>query len=113
MLSIIPINATPNSRFASKIYVDGQNMLLNFELRYNELAGYWTLNISNDKKEPLVYNLPLVPAQNLLEQYEHLQIGRAYLVPAQTATEEWPSRYTLGTEWYLVWGDTDGGDING
>lgn len=113
MLSIVPLTPTPNCKFSSKIYIDGNNTVLNFELRYNELAGYWTLNISNDKKEPLVFNLPVIPAQNVLEQYEHLQIGRAYVLPAQTVAEEWPGRYTLGSEWYLVWGDTDGRDVNG
>lgn len=110
MLSIIPITATPNHKFSSKIPVDGKNIILGFELQYNELAGYWIITIHNERGEPLIAGIPAVPAQNILEQYDYLEIGRAYIVPAQTLKEQWPSRYTLGAQWYLVWGDTDGGD---
>lgn len=112
MFSIIPIAATPNYTFSSKVPVDGQNIVLGFELRYNELAGYWIVTIRNERSD-LIAGLPVLPAQNILEQYEYLQIGSAYIVPAQTVAEQWPSRYTLGAQWYLVWGDTDGRDIYG
>lgn len=113
MLSIIPITAIPNRKFSSKIPVDGANLVLQFELQYNELASYWTVTISSDNGQALVSSLPVVPAQNILEQYAYIGIGSAYIVRAQTVKEQWPSRYTLGASWYLVWGDTDGGDVGG
>lgn len=113
MLSIIPITATPNYTFSSKIPVDGQNIVLGFELQYNELAGYWVVTISDEKGNALVAGQPILPSQNILEQYEYLQIGSMYIVPTQTVEEQWPSRHTLGMQWYLVWGDTDGSDVVG
>ncbi len=112
MLSIVPISAIPNYKFSSKIPVDNQNITLQFECQYNELAGYWIVNVLQTGKY-LIAGLPVLPAQNILEQYAYLGIGSAYIVPAQTIKEQWPSRYTLGSSWYLVWGDTDGGDLIG
>lgn len=109
MLSIVPITAMPNYTFSSKIPVDGQNIVLGFELQYNELAGYWIVTIRDEHGNDLIAGMPVMPAQNILEQYGYLQIGSAYIVPVQTVVEQWPSRYTLGAQWYLIWGDTDGG----
>jgi len=113
MLSIVPVTATPNHRFSSKIYVDGKNIVLQFDLQYNEIAGYWLVTIANDRGCALIRCQPVLPVQNILEQYAYMGIGSAYIVPAQTVKEQWPSRYTLGANWYLLWGDTDGGDLNG
>lgn len=109
MLSIVPIQAIPNYKFTSKIPVDGQNLILQFELQYNELQGYWLVNISNYNGKSLISCLPLLPAENILEQHRYLNIGSAYIVPVQTTNEQWPTRYTLGTEWHLIWDDTDRG----
>lgn len=87
-------------------------MVLGFDLQYNELAGYWIAAISDDKGNVLISGQPVLPAQNILEQYEYLQIGSAYILPSQTVSEQWPSRYSLGSNWYLAWGDTNGGDAN-
>lgn len=113
MLSIVPITATPGRRFSCKIPVDGQSAVLQFSLQYNELAGYWLVDIASAGGKPLVSCLPALPAENILEQYAYLEIGRAYIVPAQTVKEQWPSRGSFGSDWYLVWGDTDGGDTGG
>lgn len=113
MLSIVPIKAIPNYKFSSKIAIDGKNITLGFELQYNELAGYWIVSISDIVGKYLIAGIAVVPAQNILEQYEYLNIGSAYIMPAQTVKEQWPARYTLVNEWYLVWGDTNGSDLNG
>lgn len=106
MISIIPITATPNRKFSSKIPVDGKNTVLQFETQYNELAGYWMVTISDSRGKNLISCHPVIPAQNILEQYAYLEIGSAYIVPAQTVKEQWPSENTLATNWYLVWSDT-------
>ncbi|MDU4960205.1 MAG: hypothetical protein E6X17_06040 [Sporomusaceae bacterium] len=113
MLSIVSIQPVQNYTFSSKIQVDGQSLTLQFELQYNELAGYWLATVRDASGNDLITSLPVIPAQNLLEQYAYLGIGSAYIVPAQTVREQWPSLETLGSDWYLVWGDTDGGDVDG
>ena len=108
MISIIPITQIPNRKFSCKILVDNQNLVLQFMLQYNELADYWLVDISDDKGNPLISCLPVIPAQNILEQFSYMGIGSAAIVPATTIAEEWPSQSTLGVDWYLVWGDTVG-----
>ena len=77
MYSIVPIQNIPNNRFSSKIPVDGQNLTLIFYVTYNELAKYWLMDISNADGTMLISGLPVVPAQNILEQYQYMQIGSA------------------------------------
>ena len=108
MWSIIPITSANNRKFSTKVPIDKTNKVLQFETQYNELAGYWLVTISDSSGNNLISCLPVVPAQNILEQYAYLGIGSAYIVPAQTAKEQWPSVDTLGSDWLLVWGDTDG-----
>lgn len=108
MQSIIPITSTPNHKISSKILIDGKNTVLTFETKYNEIAGYWLVTISDGAGTNLISCLPVVPAQNILEQYSYLKIGSAYIVAAQTVREQWPSERTLGSNWYLIWDDTEG-----
>lgn len=110
MLSIIPIMAIPNYKFSSKIFVDKSNKTLSFEINYNELARYWVITIGDSTGKIIIASQPIIPAQNILEQYSYLEIGSAYIIPAQTLKEQWPSRETLGTDWCLIWGDTKGDD---
>lgn len=113
MVSIIPVQAIPNHKFSSRILVDNQNLTLQFELQYNDIANYWLVNINDHNGRALISCLPVIPAQNILEQYAHLQIGSAYIVPVQTIKEQWPTQHTLDSEWYLLWSDTVAGEKNG
>lgn len=107
MLSIIPINPIPNQTFSCKIPIDNKNITLTFLVTYNEIAKYWVISISSNDAM-LIRNLPIMPAQNLLEQFIYMQIGSAYIVPKHTVNEQYPTYETLNTDWYLVWSDTNG-----
>lgn len=113
MLSVIPLQAVPNKTFNITGYIDGGNITLQVTLTYNELEECWIMDLADDEGTPILNNTPLLPAQNILEQYAYLGIGAMYLVPKQTVQEEWPSYTTLLSSWYLIWGDTDGSDWNG
>ena len=77
--------------------------------RYNELAQYWLVDIY--KNDAMVYaGLPLVPGQNILEQVGYLGIGSAWIAPRSRVMEQWPSAATLTSDWYVIWGDSNGGD---
>ena len=106
MFSIVPMQALPNHSFGCVVPIDGGNTSLRFRLMYNELAGYWVVNISRNG-ETLLAGLPMVPAQDILEQFKYLEIGSAWIVPRSRVAEEWPSYGTLSSDWYVVWGDTD------
>lgn len=108
MYSAIPLVAVPNYSFSSTIPVDGANITLLFHITYNELAKYWLIDISDDEGNMLISAMPLVPAQNILEQYAYMGIGSAYLLPRAQVKEQWPSVDTLTSDWYLIWSDTNG-----
>ena len=108
MFVIVPMQAIPNHSFSAVVPIDGGNVNLRFRLMYNELANYWIADISKDDAVVLA-GLPLVPAQNILEQFGYLGIGSAYIIPRSEAQEQWPSLGTLSADWYVVWGDTNAG----
>jgi len=107
MYSAIPLVAVPNYSFSSTIPVDGANITLLFRITYNELAKYWLIDISDDEGNMLISALPLVPAQNILEQFAYMGIGSAYVLPRTQVKEQWPSAETLTADWYLIWSDTN------
>lgn len=107
MKSIIPITNRPNNTFSCKIPIDSKNITLTFTTHFNEVAGYWSVSITNSDGRELIHNLPILPSQNILSQLAYMGIGSAYIVKGDDLTgEEWPGEESLGTRWYLVWSDT-------
>lgn len=106
MYSIIPITAKPRNTFSCKIPVNSKNITLVFSTRYNEIAGYWNVSVSDGNGTELIHNLPMLPGQNILEQYSYLEIGAACVIPAHKMDDEWPNAGNLGADWLLVWSDT-------
>ncbi len=109
MTSIVPMQAIPNHSFSSVIPLDEGNIKLRFTMQYNEVAKFWFVDISKDSK-PLIAGMPLIPAQDLLEQYQYMGIGHAYLIPRSEITKQFPDITTINTEWYVVWSDNDAGN---
>lgn len=106
MLSIIPMQAVPNHTFSAVIPFDDKNIGLRFTMQFNEVAGFWFVDISQDDKM-LLSGYPLIPAQDLLEQFQYLGIGHAYIVPKTQISNQFPDYDTLSTEWAVVWGDDE------
>lgn len=111
---IIPLTPAPNQTFRCTIPVDGENLPLQFGLRYNQQAKYWTMSVTHGNTGKLLLDsIPIItgeyPAANLLEQYSYLKIGSAVVVPVgpETSNPE-PDDETLGSSFALVWGDTIG-----
>ena len=107
---IIPLDSTPNQTFTTQVNVNGQNMSLKFDIRYNETAAYWVMTITDSPSgKILVDSLPMVtgvaPAGNLLGQYEYLGIGSAYLLNMTNSPMDYPDSTNLGTDFILAWGD--------
>jgi len=109
---IVPLTTEPNNTFVCSIPIDGQNRRLSFMFRYNSIAKYWTMRVSDpNERRVLIDSLPVLigryPSANLLEQHVHLGIGSATVVQIGPPTEsENPDDTTLGTNFYLMWGDT-------
>ena len=107
MYCYVPMQPIPNHQFSCSVPIDNLNLLLRFRMMYNELAGYWVVDISKGDT-PVLSGLPVIPAQDILEQFKYLGIGSAYIVPKSEVQEQWPSANTLSSDWYVLWGDTDG-----
>jgi hypothetical protein len=111
---IIPLATEPNQQFYCTIPIDGENRRLSFELRYNAVAAYWSLTVTDGiSGKTLIDAIPLMrgeyPAANLLEQYAYMKIGSAVIVPqGELPADANPDDTNLGAEFYLVWGDTLG-----
>lgn len=111
MFYIIPLTPEPDQYFNCNIPVDGKNINLFFRIRYNTVAQYWTITISNSAGTILIDSLPLLyseyPAANLLGQYAHLGIGSAYIIKNGKVNSDRPDDANLGTDFLLLWGDTN------
>ncbi|MDF2636578.1 MAG: hypothetical protein K0R78_3452 [Pelosinus sp.] len=107
----IPLNTSPDQTFQITLPVDGKNITLEFNLKYNEIAEYWIMKITDTVTNTvLLDSIPLLPgdspANNILEQYSYLGIGSAYIVKASNSNADYPNSNNLGTEFLLAWGDT-------
>ncbi len=107
---IIPLTSSPNQSFSSTLQVDGAPLTLNFRVKWNAMAGYWVMSISNSQGILLVDSIPLVtgfyPGANLLAQFAHLQIGSLYILNEGTTDLDYPDQSTLGTGFQVLWSDT-------
>jgi len=61
--------------------------------------------------EITIDNIPLLtgdyPAGNLLKQYQYLQLGSIYIINASGVAMDHPDDTNLGTDFVLVWGDSE------
>ncbi len=109
----IPLTSDPNQSFRCTIPVNDNNMTFVFDIRYNSIAEYWVMTITDDLTgEILIDSLPLIageyPTINILSGYEHLRIGSAYIVKSNPDNlSVCPNDLNLGTDFILVWGDND------
>jgi len=108
---IIPLSTDPNQTFQITLDIDSKNVTLSLNLKYNEMAGYWILAISDtETKAILLDSIPLItgayPAANILGQYAYLGIGSAYVLNASAVAMDYPDDSNLGTEFVLVWSNT-------
>lgn len=103
---IVPLTTSPNQTFTSTIPVNGGKIKFNFFLRYNTEQKCWEMDIRDKNKNPLVVSVPLVCGLNILEQYDYLNIGSAYIAKTDSnLTTDRPNEYNLGSTFILLWGD--------
>ena len=110
MQQIIPLE-NQNQILEVPLSVDGGRITLRFEIMFNRIAGYWTMNVIDvNSGVILLSSIPLltgsIGASNILGQYRYLGIGSAYLVKVGNVIEDYPGELDLGTNFLLIWGDT-------
>lgn len=106
----IPLTTAPNQTLNCKVTVGGKNISLRLFLRYLDVYEYWVMDIIDQTTGVAILTaLPLVPgnypAANILDSYEYLGLGNAYLLKASDTSQEYPDNTTLGNIWVLAWGD--------
>ena len=109
---VIPLASDADQNFSCVIPVDSKNLTLFFRLRYNTIAGYWTATIIDSAGVTIIDSMPLLntnyPGADLLRQHKHLKIGSAYIIKTGTISDDSPLEENLGTDFVLIWSDSDG-----
>lgn len=106
---IIPVNNTPNSVQTFKLTLDGgrRNINIKLKLRYNDILKDWTASVTdNSNGKRLIDSMSLVCGVDLLGQFQHLNIGHAFVVPTTETPLMMPDNKTLGSTFILCWGDS-------
>lgn len=108
----IPLTSDPNQTLEVSVTVDEEIVNLSLFVRYNEIAEYWTMKVSDQETgEVLIDSVPFLmgedDAANILGQHEYLGIGSAYVVPITQVDTDRPDGANLGTEFVLLWGDSE------
>lgn len=106
----VPLTTSPNQTFSVTIPVNGANKSLILNIRYNNIASYWTMSVIDKiTGKILIDSLPLItgdyPSGDLLGQYEYLGLGSASIIKAGNVSNDYPDDTNLGTDFVLVWGD--------
>ena len=103
----IPLDCTPFSQRTFKLTLEGnRNVNILLKLRYHDLYDLWLADIiDNATGTALIVSLPMVLGINLLEQYEYMNIGKAYLKAVEPTDLMQPDNKTLGSTFVLIWGD--------
>jgi hypothetical protein len=107
----IPLTSDPNQEFSVTLQINGENRQLKFNLNWNYIGSYWVMRITDPATDQiLIDSVPLVAGSvntdqlNILNKYEYLGIGKAYLIPTKDPIEyDHPNDENLGTDFALLW----------
>lgn len=107
----VPVDSSPNQEFDTTLDIDGASLSLHFKFRYNDMAGYWVMTISDPATgEILLDSIPMItgadPYIDLLGQHRYLALGAAFLHKAGNTALDYPDGSNLGTDFLLIWSDT-------
>ena len=111
--NVVPLETYPDQVIHVTVPAQNkQNVQLILHLRYNTEGGFWRMDISDSQDNMLVSGAPLLtgeyPAANILQQFDYLGIGSAIILNMTEATDaDIPGLSDLGTDFVLIWGDSD------
>ena len=109
---VIPLTPDADQNFSCVLPIDSKNLTLFFRLRYNTIAEYWVATIIDSAGVTIIDSMPLLntnyPGADLLRQHKHLKIGSAYIIKTGTISDDSPLEENLGTDFVLIWSDSDG-----
>jgi Domain of unknown function (DUF6983) len=110
MSQLVALTNNPNQSIVLELTVDGKPLSMYATIYYNEMAGYWLLDLFTTPGVPLLLSTPLItgvwPAANMLGQYAYLSIGGLYILNVTGAQDDYPDDTELGTQFAVYWTDT-------
>jgi hypothetical protein len=101
----VPLDSAPNQTWSVSVSINGGVSTFFLELNFNEIANYWTMNISNSVQTLLLSGIPLLTGLNLLAQYAYLMIGSIFILNVSGTPQDSPISSDLGNDFVMVWGD--------
>ena len=102
----ISLDSGPNQTWQASVAINGGISRFFCELNYNEIAQYWTMDISDSNHVPLLSGVPLVTGLNILAPFAYMEIGSIYILNASgVASPDYPNSTDLGTDFIMVWAD--------
>lgn len=111
MQQILPVTSDPNQTFNITLQINGENIALGFEVRWNPMGHYWVMTIKDDEDNILIDSLPIINGEdlagNLLSQFDYLEIGSLWLINISGSILDRPDDTTLGKDFLLVWDDNE------
>jgi hypothetical protein len=106
---VIPLTSAPNQSLNVSLNVNGAVLRLQLFIYFNEMAQYWSMDISDSSANLLISGIPLLtgswPAANLLAQYGYMNIGSAYMINLGQVVDDYPNSMELGKNFLMVWSD--------
>lgn len=105
-LQKISIDSTQNQKFQITVEVNGNTVTLDVFLRYNRMAGYWVISLTDSNTETLLLDsVPMLPGINILEQYGYLKIGSCGLINISNISMNNLNDKNLGSDFIWCWDD--------
>jgi len=111
-LQQVYITSDPNQSFRCVLTVDGNNITLGFQIRWNSIANYWMMtlidiNTGNYIVDAIPLTTGVLPTPNLLQPYGYLGIGSCFIIDVSGIGNDYPNSSNLGTDYIMLWGDTE------
>src|SRR5580698_6902898 len=103
---IILLDSSPNQTRYVTVSINGATQTFFLEINYNELAEYWTMDISDANQNLLLSGIPLVTGLNILFQFAYMGIGSIYVLNTSgVVSPNYPNDQDLGSDFQICWTD--------
>lgn len=111
VLSVLPVNSTPNQIFECTLPVDSQNRRFKFLFEWNPIGEYWQFDLfdlttGEQKINKQVVDCINYPYNNIIRRFLYKEIGSLYVVSLTGNNKDRPGYEDLGNNFSLIWGDT-------
>ena len=106
-LQVLDFRNIANQRINTTVEIDNKLVELEIYLRFNRMAGYWFADITDkSKKEVVLASMPILPYQNMLEQYQYLKIGSTAVIGISNLSFDDLTYEYFSSDFKWYWGNS-------